>query len=130
MLNRDLPDSWDKDIPTFPADAKGMATRASDNKVLNAIAKNVPWLLGGAADLYPSTYTLIDGTTNFEKGDYSGRNFHFGIREHAMGAIVNGMSLSDAASLWSDFLHLLRLHATRLRLAAIMDQPCNLHLHA
>ena len=129
MLNRELPDGWDKDIPTFPADAKGMATRESDSKVLNAVAKNVPWLLGGAADLYPSTKTLIDGASNFEKGNYSGRNFHFGIREHAMGSIVNGMSLSRAACLWSDLLHLLRLHASRSSPGGDDGPAGHLHLH-
>jgi len=123
MLHRDLPDGWDKDIPTFPADAKGMATRESDNKVLNAVAKNVPWLLGGAADLYPSTKTLIDRTTNFEKGDYSGRNFHFGIREHAMGAIVNGMTLSCLRAYGATFFIFSDYMRPVLRLAAIMDQP-------
>jgi transketolase len=123
MLNRELPDGWDKDIPTFPADAKGMATRESDSKVLNAVAKNVPWLLGGAADLYPSTKTLIDGTANFEKGDYSGRNFHFGIREHAMGSIVNGMSLSLLRAYGATFFIFSDYMRPVLRLAAIMDQP-------
>jgi transketolase len=123
MLNRELPDGWDKDIPTFPADAKGIATRESDSKVLNAVAKNVPWLLGGAADLYPSTKTLIDGTTNFEKGDYSGRNFHFGIREHAMGGIVNGMSLSGLRAYGATFFIFSDYMRPVLRLAAIMDQP-------
>jgi len=123
MLNRELPDGWDKDIPTFPADAKGMATRESDSKVLNAVAKNVPWLLGGAADLYPSTKTLIDGAKNFEKGGYSGRNFHFGIREHAMGAIVNGMSLSDLRAYGSTFFIFSDYMRPVLRLAALMDQP-------
>ena len=91
IANRDLPQGWDKDIPSFPADAKGIATRESNNKVLNAVAKNVPWLIGGAADLAPSTKTLIKDAGSFERDDYAGRNFHFGIREHAMGAIVNGM---------------------------------------
>jgi transketolase len=123
MLNRELPSGWDKDIPTFPADAKGMATRESDSKVLNAVAKNVPWLLGGAADLYPSTKTLIDGAANVEKGSYGGRNFHFGIREHAMGAIVNGMSLSGLRAYGATFFIFSDYMRPVLRLAAIMDQP-------
>ena len=123
ILNRELPAGWDKDIPTFPADAKGMATRESDSKVLNAVAKNVPWLLGGAADLYPSTKTLLDGTSNFEKGDYSARNFHFGIREHAMGAIVNGMTLSGLRAYGSTFFIFSDYMRPVLRLAALMDQP-------
>ncbi len=123
MLDRELPEGWDKDIPTFPADAKGMATRESDSKVLNAVAKNVPWLLGGAADLYPSTKTLIDGASNFEKGNYSGRNFHFGIREHAMGSIVNGMTLSGLRPYGATFFIFSDYMRPVLRLASLMDQP-------
>jgi len=123
MLNRELPDGWDKDIPSFPADAKGLATRESGSKVLNAVAKGVPWLLGGAADLYPSTKTLIDGATNFEKGSYGGRNFHFGIREHTMGSIVNGMSLSGLRAYGATFFIFSDYMRPVLRLAAIMDQP-------
>ena len=123
MLNRELPEGWDKDIPSFPADAKGMATRDSGSKVLNAIAKNVPWLLGGAGDLYPSTKTLLSGTTDFEKGSYEGRNFHFGIREHAMGAIVNGMSLSCLRAYGATFFVFSDYMRPVLRLAAMMDQP-------
>ena len=95
MQHRQLPDGWDKDLPTFPADAKGMASRVSSGKVLNAVAKNVPWLIGGAADLAPSTktYLTFDGAGAFEAGNYAGRNLHFGVREHAMGAIMNGMAL-------------------------------------
>ena len=129
MLNQELPDGWDKDIPTFPADAKGIATRESDSKVLNAVAKNVPWLLGGAADLYPSTKTLIDGAGNFEKGSYSGRNFHFGIREHTMGSIVNGMSLSGLRAVRSDLLHLLGLHAAGTATGGDDGPAGDLHLH-
>jgi transketolase len=123
MLNRELPSGWDKNIPTFPADAKGMATRESSGKVENAVAKNVPWLLGGAADLYPSTKTLLTGTTNFEKGSYSGRNFHFGIREHAMGSIVNGMALSKLRPYGATFFVFSDYMRPVLRLAAMMDQP-------
>jgi len=123
MLNQELPEGWDKDMPTFPPDAKGMATRESDGKVLNAVAKNVPWLLGGAADLYPSTKTLIDGSTNFEKGNYGGRNFHFGIREHTMGSILNGMSLSGLRPYGATFFIFSDYMRPVLRLAALMDQP-------
>ena len=123
ILDRDLPSGWDKDIPTFPADAKGMATRESNAKVLNAVAKHVPWLMGGAADLYPSTKTLIDGTENFEKGSYEGRNFHFGIREHAMGSIVNGMTLSGLRAYGATFFVFSDYMRPVLRLAALMDQP-------
>ena len=95
IQHRQLPDGWDKSCPSFPADAKGMATRDSSGKVLNAIAKNVPWLIGGAADLAPSTktYMTFEGAGDFEAASYGGRNFHFGVREHAMGAIMNGMAL-------------------------------------
>ena len=94
MSNQELPAGWDKDIPTFPADAKGIATRDSSAKVENAVAARVPWLIGGSADLYPSTKTLINNGGDFEKDNYAGRNFHFGIREHAMGSILSGMALS------------------------------------
>src|ERR1700736_3539754 len=95
MRHHELPEGWDKNLPTFPADAKGLATRDSSGKVLNVLAQNIPWLIGGSADLYPSTKTrfTFDGAGEFEANNYGGRNLHFGIREHAMGAIVNGMSL-------------------------------------
>ena len=123
IQNRTLPDGWDKDIPRFPADPKGIATRESDSKVLNAVAKNVPWLLGGAADLYPSTKTLINGETDFEKGNYKGRNFHFGIREHTMGAIVNGMVLSGLRAYGATFLIFTDYMRPPIRLSALMDIP-------
>ncbi len=123
MLKRQLPDGWDKDIPAFPADAKGVATRESNGKVLNAVAKHVPWLLGGAADLYPSTKTLIDGAANFERDSYSGRNFHFGIREHTMGSIVNGMCLSKLRAYGATFFIFSDYMRPVLRLAAMMEQP-------
>lgn len=118
-----LPEGWDKDIPTFPADPKGMATRESDSKVLNAVAKNVPWLLGGSADLYPSTKTLINNEASFERDDYAGRNFHFGIREHAMGSIVNGMALSGMRAYGATFLIFSDYMRPPIRLAALMDIP-------
>jgi transketolase len=118
-----LPDGWDADIPNFPADAKGLATRESDGKVLNAIAKRVPWLIGGAADLAPSTKTLISGATDFEKGKYNGRNFHFGIREHAMGSILNGMALSGLRPYGSTFLIFSDYMKPPIRLAALMELP-------
>src|SRR5207244_8407539 len=85
------PEGWDKGLPTFPADAKGVAGRDASAKVLNAVAQNIPWLLGGAADLAPSTKTRLtfEGAGDFEAGSYAGRNLHFGIREHAMGAVLN-----------------------------------------
>ena len=123
MTKRGLPQGWDKDIPTFPADAKGIATRESNSKVLNAVAKNVPWLIGGAADLAPSTKTLIKDAPGFERDSYDGRNFHFGIREHAMGAILNGMSLSYVRPYGSSFLIFTDYMRPPIRLAAIMDLP-------
>ena len=123
IANRDLPQGWDKDIPSFPADAKGVATRESNNKVLNAVAKNVPWLIGGAADLAPSTKTLIKDAGSFERNDYAGRNFHFGIREHAMGAIVNGMSVSLVRAYGATFFIFSDYMRPAIRLAALMDLP-------
>ncbi len=123
IQNGTLPEGWDKDIPTFPADAKGLATRKSDSQVLNAVAKNVPWLLGGSADLYPSTFTLISGEADFERGSYEGRNFHFGIREHAMGAVLNGMAVSKLRPYGSSFLIFSDYMRPPIRLAALMDIP-------
>src|SRR4029077_5034472 len=95
MQHRQLPEGWDKNLPTFPADARGLATRDSSAKVLNAIAKNAPWLMGGSADLAPSCKTRLtfDGAGDFEADSHGGRNLHFGIREHAMAAALNGMAL-------------------------------------
>ena len=125
MQHRQLPDGWDKDLPAFPADPKGMATRISSGKVLNAIAKNVPWLMGGSADLAPSTKTRLtfDGAGDFEAGDYGGRNLHFGIREHAMGAILNGMALVKVRAYGSGFLIFSDYGRMPIRLAAIMEIP-------
>ncbi len=123
IQNGTLPEGWDKDIPTFPADAKGVATRKSDSQVLNAVAKNVPWLLGGSADLHPSTFTLISGEADFERASYEGRNFHFGIREHTMGSILNGMALSRLRPYGSSFLIFTDYMRPPIRLAALMDIP-------
>jgi transketolase len=119
------PEGWDKDLPTFAPDAKGMATRDSSGKVLNAIARNHPWLMGGSADLYPSTKTRLtfDGAGDFEAGHYKARNFHFGIREHAMGAIVNGMALSKIRAYGSTFLIFSDYMKMPIRLSAIMEVP-------
>src|SRR6202140_2878980 len=119
------PDGWDKELPTFPADAKGLATRESSSKVLNAIAKNDPWLMGGSADLYPSTKTRLtfDGAGDFEAGNYNARNFHFGIREHAMGAIVNGMTLSKIRAYGSTFLIFSDYMKMPIRLSSVMEIP-------
>ncbi len=125
MQKHELPEGWDKDLPSFPADAKGMATRESSSKVLNAIAKNHPWLMGGSADLYPSTKTRLtfDGAGDFEAGSYNARNFHFGIREHAMGSIVNGMTLSKVRGYGSTFLIFSDYMKAPMRLSAIMEIP-------
>jgi transketolase len=123
MEKRELPEGWDAKIPTFPPDAKGIASRESSGKVENAVAAAVPWLLGGSADLAPSTKTLISGEKDFEKGSYGGRNFHFGIREHGMGGILNGMSLSRLRPYGAGFLIFTDYMRGAMRLSAIMDQP-------
>ena len=125
MLHKQLPAGWDKELPTFAADAKGLATRDSSSKVLNAIAKNDPWLMGGSADLYPSTKTRLtfDGVGDFEANNYNARNFHFGIREHSMGAIVNGMVLSKLRAYGSTFLIFSDYMKMPIRVSAIMEIP-------
>jgi transketolase len=123
MVEQDLPAGWDKDLPSFPADAKGIATRESSSKVQNAVAITVPWLLGGSADLYPSTKTLIKDGGDFEKADYSGRNFHFGIREHTMGSILSGMALSCLRPYGATFFVFSDYMRPTIRLAAMMHLP-------
>jgi len=125
MQRRQLPDGWDKEIPVFPADAKGLAGRDASAKVLNAIARNVPWLIGGSADLAPSTKTRLtfDGAGDFTAENYAGRNFHFGIREHAMGAILSGLALSKIRPYGSGFLIFSDYSRPALRLAALMEIP-------
>jgi transketolase len=125
MLRRELPQGWDKDLPIFPADPKGLASRESSAKVLNTLAKNVPWMIGGAADLAPSTKTRLtfDGAGDFEAGQYGGRNFHFGIREHAMCSILNGLSLSKIRAFGSGFLIFSDYSRPPMRLAALMEIP-------
>src|SRR5262249_49174212 len=116
---------WDKDLPVFPADAKGIASRESGSKVLNALAKNIPWLMGGAADLYPSTKTRLtfDSAGDFEAGHYDARNFHFGIREHGMGAAVNGMTLAGIRGYGSTFFIFTDYMKPAMRLSALMEIP-------
>jgi transketolase len=125
MQKQQLPDGWDRDLPVFPADAKGLATRDSSGKVLNALAKNNPWLMGGSADLWPSTKTRLtfDGAGEFEAGNRSGRNMHFGIREHAMSAIANGLSLSKLRPFASTFFIFTDYAKPAIRLSAIMELP-------
>ncbi len=125
IQRRQLPDGWDKDIPTFPADAKGVAGRDSSAKVLNAIAKNVPWMIGGSADLAPSTKTRLtfDGAGDFGAENRGGRNFHFGIREHAMHSILNGLSLSKVRPFGSGFFIFSDYARPAIRLSALMELP-------
>jgi transketolase len=125
MQRRELPDGWDRAIPSFPADPKGMASRDSSAAVENAIAKNLPWLIGGAADLAPSTRTLMtfEGAGNFQPDTPNGRNLHFGIREHAMGAAVNGMAFAKLRPFGAGFLIFSDYMRTPIRLSAIMELP-------
>jgi transketolase len=125
MQKRELPDGWDKNIPTFDADAKGLAGRDASAKVLNAIAKNVPWLIGGAADLAPSTKTRLtfDGAGDFLAETPAGRNIHFGVREHLMSSILNGLSLSKVRPYGSGFLIFSDYARGAIRLSAIMEIP-------
>jgi transketolase len=125
MQRRELPDGWDADLPAFPADAKGLASRDASGKVLNAIAAHYPWLIGGAADLAPSTKTHLkfESAGDFEAGKYGGRNLHFGIREHTMGAIVNGLALSKIRAYGSSFLIFSDYMKPPIRLSALMELP-------
>ena len=125
MQRRELPDGWDADIPSFPADEKGIASRDSSGQVLNAVAARVPWLLGGAADLAPSTKTRLtfDGAGDFQPDDRAGRNFHFGVREHASAAIANGLALSKLRPFWSGFLIFSDFARGAIRLSALMEIP-------
>ena len=123
MLAGELPAHWDADLPTFPADAKGMATREASGKALNAIAKHIPWLIGGAGDLSPSTKTAFDSASSLEPDDPGGRIMHFGVREHAMGAIVNGLVLSKLRAFGATFLTFSDYMRPAIRLAALMELP-------
>jgi transketolase len=125
LHHRQLPEGWDRDLPTFPADAKGMATRDASGKVLNAIAKNVPWLIGGSADLGPSCKTRLtfDGAGDFSAENPGGRNLHFGIREHAMAAVLNGMALVKVRAYGSTFLIFSDYAKPAIRLSALMELP-------
>ena len=125
MQRRELPDGWDRDLHEFPADAKGVAGRDASAKVLNAVARNVPWMLGGSADLAPSTKTRLtfDGAGDFTATNYGGRNLHFGIREHAMGSILNGMAVSKVRPFGSGFLIFSDYLRPAIRLSALMEIP-------
>lgn len=127
-LNRriagNLPKDWDANLPIFPADAKGMATRASSGKIINALAPFLPELIGGSADLAPSNNTMIDGSPSFQKESHEGRNFHFGVREHAMGAALNGMNLYGGVIAYGGtFLIFSDYMKPAIRIAAISHAP-------
>jgi transketolase len=125
MQRRELPAGWDRDLPSFPADPKGIAGRDASGQVLNALAKNIPWFLGGSADLGSSNKTTLKfpGAGDFEAETPGGRNFHFGIREHAMAAIVNGLSLSKLRAFGGTFLIFSDYARPAIRLSALMELP-------
>ncbi len=125
MQRHELPDGWDKNLPTFPADAKGIATRESSGKVLNIVAQNVPWLIGGSADLATSNKTTLkfEGAGDFQAGHYGGRNLHFGVREHGMGAALSGMALSLVRPFGGTFFNFSDYMRPPIRLASIMELP-------
>ncbi len=125
IQHRELPDGWDKDLPTFPTDPKGLASRDSSSKVLNVLAQNIPWLLGGSADLAPSTKTRLTfkGAEDFTTENRVGRNLHFGVREHAMGSILNGLSLAKVRPYGSTFLIFSDYARPAIRLSALMELP-------
>jgi transketolase len=125
MQKRELPDGWAKELPVFTADPKGLASRDSSNQVLNAIARRVPWLIGGSADLTPSTRTRLtfDGAGDFQAATRNGRNLHFGVREHAMTAILNGLSLAKVRPYGSGFFIFSDYARGAIRLGALMELP-------
>ena len=125
MLRRELPEGWDRQLPVFQADSKGLATRDASGQALNAIAKNLPWMIGGSADLGPSCKTRLtfEGAGDFNAQNPAGRNLHFGIREHAMGAILNGLSLSKVRPFGSGFLIFSDYARPAIRLSALMELP-------
>ncbi len=123
MQRREPPPGWDKNLPTFPPDAKGVASRESSGKVLNALAQNIPWLIGGSADLATSNKTNLkfDGAGEFSSKDYGGRNLHFGVREHVMAASVNGLTVSDIRAFGATFFNFSDYMRPSIRLAALME---------
>jgi transketolase len=125
MQRRELPSGWDRNLPSFPPDPKGIAGRDASGKVLNVLAQNIPWLLGGSADLAPSNKTLLkfEGAGDFEAETPGGRNLHFGIREHAMAAIVNGLSLSKLRAFGATFFIFSDYARPAIRLSALMELP-------
>jgi transketolase len=125
IQRRELPDGWDKNLPVFPADAKGIAGRDASSKVLNVVAQNIPWFLGGSADLGPSNKTLLTypGAVNLQADTPGGKTLHFGIREHAMAAIVNGLSLTKLRAFGATFFIFSDYARPAIRLSAIMELP-------
>ena len=125
MQRRELPEGWDKNLPVFPPDPKGLGGRESSGQVLNAVAKNVPWLIGGSVDLTPSTKTRLsfEGAGDFQAHSYGGRNLHFGVREHAMAAILSGLSVSKLRPYGSGFLIFSDYARCSIRLSALMEIP-------
>jgi transketolase len=125
MQRRELPSGWDRDLPVFPADPKGLAGRDASGKVLNVLAQNIPWFLGGSADLGPSNRTTLkfEGAGDFQAGSPGGKNLHFGIREHAMAAIVNGLSLSKLRAFGATFFIFSDYARPAMRLSALMELP-------
>jgi transketolase len=125
MQRRELPSGWDRDLPSFPPDPKGIAGRDASGEVLNALAQNIPWFLGGSADLAPSNKTLLKfpGAGDFEADSPGGRNLHFGIREHAMAAVVNGLSLSKLRAFGATFVIFSDYARPAIRLSALMELP-------
>lgn len=125
MQHRQLTEDWDRNLPTFAPDSKGLAGRDASGKVLNAIAQHVPWLIGGAADLAPSTKTRLtfDGAGDFSATNYAGRNLHFGVREHAMGSILNGLAHCKVRPFGSGFLIFSDYARPAIRLSALMELP-------
>jgi len=125
MQRRELPSGWEKDLPVFPADPKGIAGRDASGQVLNVLAQNIPWFLGGSADLGPSNRTTLkyESAGDFEPGNPGGKNLHFGVREHAMAAIVNGLSLSKLRPFAGSFLIFSDYARPAIRLAALMELP-------
>jgi transketolase len=125
MQRRDLPAGWDRNLPVFPADANGIAGRDASGKVLNALAQSIPWFLGGSADLGPSNKTTLtyEGAGSFQAGNRGGKNLHFGVREHAMAAIVNGLSLSKLRPFGATFFIFSDYARPAIRLSALMELP-------
>ena len=125
MQRRELPEGWDRNLPTFSADAKGIAGREASGRVLNVLAQNIPWFFGGSADLGPSNKTLLTypGAGDFQPENRGGKNLHFGIREHAMAAAVNGMALSKLRPYGATFFIFSDYARPAIRLSALMELP-------